>query len=426
MNAQGAITVQNKVSDLQSKLYHAAKQSLDRKFGALYDKIYREDVVFEAWKRVKANKGVPGIDKQDFEYIENEIGLELFLAEIITELKEYRYKPQPVLRCYIDKPGKSEKRPLGIPVIKDRVAQMAAKLVIEPIFETNFLESSYGYRPKRSAHQAIDVIRCKIMFERQTVVIDADIKGYFNNIRHDILMKLIRKRISDPHVLRLIRSWLAAGVIENGKYYESDGSGTPQGGVISPLLSNIYLHSFDKMFQLSGISGTLVRFCDDFVILLRREAKQVLDLVRQMLEKLGLELHPDKTKIVHAEKGFDFLGMHIRLRPVRSKTSRLKKSSRVWPSEGSMKRIKSRIREVIGRRFSLTLEQMIKELNPVIRGWNNYHNVMGAERKRRRRLNGFVHERLRIFLKRKYSDQTRGYKRTHGNLFVRLGLNQFV
>ena len=401
--------MQNKVSDLQSKLYHAAKQSLDRKFGALYDKIYREDVVCEAWKRVKANKGVPGIDKQDFEYIEKEIGLELFIAEITTELKEYRYKPQPVLRCYINKPGKSEKRPLGIPVIKDRVVQMAAKLVIEPIFETNFLESSYGYRPKRSAHQAIDVIRCKIMFERQTVVIDADIKGYFNNIRHDIMMKLIGKRISDPHVLRLIRSWLEAGVIENGKYYESDGSGTPQGGVISPLLSNIYLHSFDKMFQLSGIPGTLVRFCDDFVILLRRNAKQVLDLVRQMLEKLGLELHPDKTKIVHAEKGFDFLGMHIRLRPVVNKTSRLKKSSRVWPSEGSMKRIKSRIREVIGRRFSLTLEQMIKELNPVIRGWNNYHNVMGSERKRRYKLNGFVHDRLRIFLKRKYSDQTKGY-----------------
>ena len=162
---------------------------------------------------------------------------------------------------------------------------MAAKLVIEPIFETNFLESSYGYRPERSAHQAIDAIRCKIMFEHQTSVIDADIKGYFNNIRHDIMMKLIGKRISDPHVLKLIRSWLEAGVIENGKYYESDGSGTPQGGVISPLLSNIYLHSFDKMFQLSGISGTLVRFCDDFVILLRRDAKRVLDLVRQMLEK---------------------------------------------------------------------------------------------------------------------------------------------
>jgi len=426
MSAQGAINVRNKVSDLQSKLSHIAKQSLDRRFGVLYDKVYREDILFEAWKRVKANKGAPGVDKQDFEYIEDEIGVDQFLAEIRTELKGYRYKPQPVLRCYIDKPGKPEKRPLGIPVIKDRVVQMAVKLVIEPIFETNFLECSYGSRPGRSAHQAIDVIRRRLTFEHQTVVIDADIKGYFNNIRHDILMKLVEKRISDPHVLKLIRSWLEAGVMEDGKYFETDGLGTPQGGVISPLLANIYLHSFDKMFQVSGIPGTLVRYCDDFVILLKRDGKLVLNQVKQMLGRLGLELHPDKTEIVHAEKGFDFLGMHFRLRPVRRKGSRLKKSCRIWPSDSSVIRIKQRVREVIGRRYSKALEDMITLLNPVLRGWDNYHKIRGTAPKRRRRLNAFVRERLRIFLKRKYSDQSRGNKRVPSNLPVRLGLYQFA
>jgi hypothetical protein len=286
---------------------------------------------------------------------------------------------------------------------------MAVKLVIEPIFETNFLGCSYGYRPEHSAHQAIDVIRRKITFEYQTVVIEADIKGYFNNIRHDILMKLVERRISDPHVLKLIWNWLEAGVMEDGKYFATDGLGTPQGGVISPLLANIYLHSFDKMFQLSGISGTLV----------------ILNQVRQMLGRLGLELHPDKTRIVHAEKGFDFLGMHFRLRPVRKKGSRLKKSCRIWSSDSSVNRIKQRVREVIGRRYSKALEDMIAILNPVLRGWNNYHKVRGSEPKRRCRLNVFVRERLRIFLKRKYSDQSRGGKRVPSNLTVRLGLYQF-
>jgi group II intron reverse transcriptase/maturase len=249
MSAQGAINMRNKVSDLQSKLSHAAKQSLDRKFGALYDKIYREDVIREAWKRVKANKGAPGVDEQDFGYIEDVIGVEQFLSEIREELKSDRYRPQPVRRCYIDKPGKTEKRPLGIPVIKDRVCQMATKLVIEPIFETNFLNCSHGFRPGRSAHDAIRAIQQTITFKGQNVVLDADIAGFFDNICQNSLMKLVERRIADPRVLGMLRMWLEAGAMEEGKYIESNGLGTPQGGVISPLLSNIYLHSFDKMFD---------------------------------------------------------------------------------------------------------------------------------------------------------------------------------
>jgi group II intron reverse transcriptase/maturase len=417
--------VRNKVSDLQSKLSHAAKQSLDRRFGALYDKIYREDVVLEAWKRVKANKGAPGVDRQDFEYIEDVIGVDQFLLEVREQLKSERYRPQPVLRCYIEKPGKAEKRPLGIPVIFDRVCQMATKLVIEPIFEANFLDCSHGFRPGRSAHDAIRIIGRAITFKGQRIVVDADIVGFFGNICQDILLDLVQRRIADGRVLSLIRMWLEAGVMEEGKYIEANGLGTPQGAVISPLLSNIYLHAFDKMFQMSAIPGTLVRYADDFVILLWRDGKKVVKQVEQMLGRLGLKLHPDKTRVVKAKEGFDFLGVHFRLCPVRKKNSKLKQYCAVWPSDRSIGRIKQRIREVVGRRYSLSLEELIGELTPVIRGWNNYHKATRPVRRRLRNLNGFVRERLRIFLKRKYSDQSRGTWRAHNNLLVRLGLYQF-
>ena len=421
----GAINVRNKVSDLQSKLSHAAKQSLDRRFGALYDKIYREDVVLEAWKRVKANKGAPGVDRQDFEYIEDVIGVDQFLLEVREQLKSERYRPQPVLRCYIEKPGKAEKRPLGIPVIFDRVCQMATKLVIEPIFEANFLDCSHGFRPGRRAHDAIRIIGRAITFKGQRIVVDADIVGFFGNICQDILLDLVQRRIADGRVLSLIRMWLEAGVMEEGKYIEANGLGTPQGAVISPLLSNIYLHAFDKMFQMSAIPGTLVRYADDFVILLWRDGKKVVKQVEQMLGRLGLKLHPDKTRVVKAKEGFDFLGVHFRLCPVRKKNSKLKQYCAVWPSDRSIGRIKQRIREVVGRRYSLSLEELIGELTPVIRGWNNYHKATRPVRRRLRNLNGFVRERLRIFLKRKYSDQSRGTWRAHNNLLVRLGLYQF-
>ena len=413
-----------KVRLLQDKLSRAAKQSLDRRFGALYDKLYREDVLRTAWKQVRVNRGAPGIDRQSIEYIEEVIGVEEFLAQIGEELRDKRYRPQAVRRCWIDKPGKPEKRPLGIPVVKDRVVQMAAKLILEPIFEANFLDCSFGFRPGRNAHQAIKKIRSQITFGRQTVIIDADIKGYFDAIRHDILLRQVQKRVSDPRMLKLIRGWLKAGVMEEGRHIRTS-AGTPQGGVISPLLANIYLHSFDKMFEQSGIPGTLVRYADDFVILLYRDGQRMLQRIRAMLARLGLELHPEKTRIVSADQGFDFLGIHMRRTPTKAVKAKMTHVTRLWPSDRSHKRIKERIKEVIGRRYGTSLEEIIQDLNPVIRGWNNYHTTIKPVRQRLLKLNYYVWDRLRIFLKRKYSDETRGYRRASDGIFVRLGLCQF-
>jgi group II intron reverse transcriptase/maturase len=428
MSADKAMNMREKVESLQNRLSCAAKQSLDRKFGALYDKLYREDVLWEAWRRVRKNDGAAGVDKQDFEYVEKEIGVEKFLAELGKEIHDYTYRPRPVLRCWIEKPGKAEKRPLGIPVIRDRVAQMCAKLVLEPIFEANFMNNSHGFRPGLSAHTALTMVRKALTFECKTEIIDADIKGCYNNIRHDILLRLVQKRVSDLRVIRLIRAWLKAGVMEEGQYHEADDTGTPQGGVLSPLLANIYLHCFDKMFTQSGIYGTLVRYADDFVIAMRGNSRRALRLIRAMLRRLGLELHPEKTRIVSARKGFDFLGAHIRLREVRKQKSRLKYSARLWPSDKSMGRIREKVRDVIGRRFSVSLEEIVKELNPVIRGWNNYHQYrtgISPEAKRFRQLNRFVQERIRIFLKRKYSDESRGWWRVPGGLYTQIGLVRF-
>jgi group II intron reverse transcriptase/maturase len=419
------MNMRNNVKDLQDTLSRAAKQSLDRKFGALYDKIYRSDVLWEAWKRVKQNHGAPGVDEQTIEYIEEVIGVVPFLKELQEELRTQDYEPEPVLRHWIPKPGSPDKRPLGIPIVRDRIVQAAAKLVLEPIFETNFLNFSYGFRPGRSTHDAIDAIRRAVTFERQYIVIDADITKYFDSIRKQLLMELVGRRVNDPRVIKLLWKWLDAGVMDNGEYFKANESGTPQGSVISPLLANCYLHAFDKMFQMSGICGTLVRYADDFVILLRSSGQAVLDWVSRKLARLGLKLHPDKTRIVHAKEGFDFLGMHFCLRPVKKRGSRLKYSCRLWPSDRSMQRIKARIREVIGRQYSRSLEEMIKRLNPIIRGWNNYHTRIRGDQKRLRYLNWFVRDRLRIFLKRKYDDPSRGTRRVSDNVLIRLGLAQF-
>ena len=313
MNAE-ANNTNEKVRELQRKLYLSAKGNKKRRYHALYDKIYRKDILWEAWKQVKANRGTGGIDKI---YIEDVVryGEEKFLQEIQTELIEKKYHPKPVKRVYIPKKD-GKQRPLGIPIIKDRVVQMATKIVIEPIFEADFKEHSYGFRPKRNAHQALEVIRKKCN-NKGWWVLDADIKSYFDNINHEKLMKLVSQRISDRRILKLVEKWLKVGFIEQGERYESV-IGSPQGGVISPLLSNIYLNYLDTVWEkYYKHLGTLVRYCDDFVVICRtkKDINHSYHAISDIMKRLEIELHPEKTRFVNlwdGKEGFDFLGFHHR------------------------------------------------------------------------------------------------------------------
>ncbi|MBS7528865.1 group II intron reverse transcriptase/maturase, partial [Fusibacter paucivorans] len=290
MNAQKANNTKEKVRQLQRKLYRSAKQNNKRKFHALFDKVYRMDVLQEAWKRVRASKGAGGIDLVTLTDVEI-YGVERFLEEIAQLLKDGDYRPSPAKRVNIPKDNGKE-RPLGLPTIKDKIVQMATKIVIEPIFEADFHECSYGFRPKRSQHMALEVVR-KACNNKGYWVVDADIKGYFDNIKHEKLMKLVQERINDRRILKLICLWLKAGVMVGGRY-ETSEEGSPQGGVISPLLSNIYLNYMDKVWERHGKHlGKLVRFADDSVIICKnkKDANHALKLVREIMRRLELELN---------------------------------------------------------------------------------------------------------------------------------------
>jgi RNA-directed DNA polymerase len=314
VNADRLTTPQEKVRELQEKLGHAAKMSRRRRFHALYDKVYRLDVLQEAWRRIRSNKGAAGIDKQTLQDIED-MGVQRFLLSCQQTLKEGTYHPKPVRRKYIPKKD-GRMRPLGIPTVKDRVIQMATKLVIEPIFEANFKECSFGFRPGRSAKQALERVR-KACNRKGNWVVDVDIQGYFDNINQEKLMKLVAMRISDRRIQKLIRKWLEAGVMEEGNVKHTE-LGTPQGGVISPLLANIYLNYFDTLWERHGAGiGELTRYADDFVIVCktRKDAMRAMEIVKAIMARLELTLHPTKTRIVGmwtGVEGFDFLGMHHR------------------------------------------------------------------------------------------------------------------
>jgi group II intron reverse transcriptase/maturase len=270
VNVNKTNNTKEKVQQLQRKLYQSAKMNSGRRYHALYDKVYGKDVLYQGWQQVRENKGSAGIDKQTIEDIEF-YGLEKLIAEIQEDLMQGKYKPQPVRRVYIPKANGKE-RPLGIPAIKDRIVQTATKIVIEPIFEADFKDCSYGFRPKRNAHQALENIR-KACNNKGMYVLEADIKGNFNHINHKKLIMLVEKRISDRRVVKLIRKWLEAGVMENGEV-ETSYIGSPQGGVISPLLANIYLDYLDTIWERHyGHLGKLIRYADDFVIVCKNHKK---------------------------------------------------------------------------------------------------------------------------------------------------------
>ena len=377
MNAIRLTTPKEKVQQLREKLGHAAKTSKSRRFHALYDKVCRLDVLWEAWKRVRSNKGAAGVDGETLADIEKK-GEGLFIEEMRERLLQKRYRPQPVRRHYIPKKD-GRKRPLGIPTIQDRVVQMAVKLVLEPIFEADFQECSFGFRPKRSAKQALERIR-KACNRKGNWVVDVDIQGYFDNINQEKLMKLMEVRISDRRVLKLIRQWLEAGVMEEGKVRRSD-LGTPQGGVISPLLANIYLNYFDRLWEKHGKEvGELTRYADDFVVVCktRKDALHAHKLIRAIMERLELTLHPEKTRVVGlwtGEEGFDFLGMHHRKTKAETGKSQVYYTTQQWLCIKAEKHIREVVKERLAppRMRHVSFEEHVKWLNPKIQGWKNYY-----------------------------------------------------
>lgn len=417
-----------KLRKLQRKLYEKAKDEPEFRFYALYDKIYREDILNHAWRLVRANGGAPGVDGTRIEEIE-ERGVTTWLGELQEELRAGNYKASPVRRVRIPKPGGGQ-RPLGIPTVKDRVVQMATKLVIEPIFEQDFEDNAYGYRPKRSALDAVKEVH-DALSDGRTDVVDADLSSYFDTIPHDKVMKSVARRISDGSVLKLIKMWLNAPIIEE----DEDGTtrtepagqeGTPQGGVISPLLANLYMNRFLKFWRLhkldERLDARLVNYADDFVILTIGKAEEAYQVTKRVMEKMGLTLNEKKTQIVDAnEETFGFLGYefgweyfrktghtYIAAQPSKTSVSRMKRNIGRWLKEAQM----------------LPWKWIRRKLNQILEGWANYFSY-GTRTVAYRAIDNYVYEQVsNLLAKRHKTGSSRSRRWTDGVVFEQMGVTR--
>lgn len=399
---------------LQRTLYRVAKQRPERRFTLLYDKVCRQDILREAWHRVKSNKGAAGVDQVDIDAI-REYGEDRFLSAVERELRSRRYRTALVRRVHIPKPGQPGKtRPLGIPTVKDRLVQMAVKLVIEPLFEADFMPCSFGFRPKKTPRMALGAI-VQSVNEGYSFVVDVDLKSYFDTISHELLLKLVECRVGDVQVLRLIRAWLKAGVMEEGKVTHPD-RGSPQGGVISPTLSNIFLHEVDRQWCRSdGVAlgnVRLVRYADDMALLARTEqqAREAWEQLQSQFAALRLVVNQEKSRLTTLAEGFAFLGFEFRKAPGRMLL--------MWPREKACRHIRQRVREVV-RSFPSNgkVGVVIQKLNPIPNGWCTYFRV-GNSNRTFHAVDWAVRSEVQLWLRRKHQCPWRTAKKRWGYHFL--------
>jgi group II intron reverse transcriptase/maturase len=411
---RGEIPDAERVLTLQQKLYQKAEQEREYKFYVLYDKMFIPYMLREAWKQVKSNGGSPGVDRVTITDVEN-IGVEAYLNELGEELRKQTYQPQAVKRVMIPKANGGE-RPLGIPTVRDRIAQTVCKMILEPIFEADFEESSYGFRPNRSSKDAITAIK-KNLKQGNTEVYDADLSKYFDTIPHDKLLAALKQRITDPRILKLINKWLKVPVNEDGKYTSGKGNriGTPQGGVISPLLANIYFHLIDRivnnpksLFAKHGIQ--IVRYADDFVLMGKTLPTEITEKLKNLLNRMGLTINETKTRQIDARnESFNFLGFTMRY-DLDNKGC----TTKYWniiPSKKSEQKIRDKIKEFLMTHGHIKAKDVATGINTMMRGWLNYFEIKGVSypAMSKRRLRYFLYNSLHRYYNRKSQRKCRLY-----------------